>query len=107
MACGGALVELIEAGARVGRPDEAAAALESLSEAHASEWHRLGTRRRGPLAGAASEPDKQKSPLPRSDRSACRRRSVLDLARAQLVYGEWLRRDEPTHGRARATPARP
>ena len=45
----GRSVELIEAGVRSGRSDEAAAALERLSEAHAGERHRMGARNRSAL----------------------------------------------------------
>ena len=42
---GWALVELIEAAARSGRPEEAAAALDRLSEANAGERNRMGAGR--------------------------------------------------------------
>ena len=78
---GRALVELIEAGVRCGRPDDAAAALERLSErtqASGTEWA-LGDRSALPRAG-----DRRRVALPRVDRAA---------------------RAQPRGGRARAQPA--
>ena len=48
-----ALVGADRGGVRSGATDAAAAALERLERAHAGERHRLGARRRGPLARAA------------------------------------------------------
>ena len=53
MTYGRILAELVEAGARAGRPDEAAAALERLTEQTRGERDRLGTRDRGALPRAA------------------------------------------------------
>jgi len=86
------LVELIEAAARSGAPERAADALQLLSETtHASgtEWA-LGTEARSRALisdGAAAE----KLYLEAIDRFG-RSRLRVDLARARLVYGEWLRR---------------
>jgi DNA-binding CsgD family transcriptional regulator len=93
IAYGWALVELIEAGARVGRPDEAAAALERLSErtrASGTEWA-LGIEA-GSRALLTEGPETE--PLHREaiERLA-RSRAVVHLARARLRYGEWLRRE--------------
>jgi DNA-binding CsgD family transcriptional regulator len=87
-----ALVELIEAASRSGRSERAAAALELLREstrASATPWA-LGVEARS------------RALLPRGEaaetlyREAIERlqptRLLLDLARAQLLYGEWLRR---------------
>jgi DNA-binding CsgD family transcriptional regulator len=90
MAYGWALVELIEAGVRDGRPDEAAAALERLRErtwASGTEWA-LGieARCRGLVSGDESLYRESIERLARS-------RAVAELARSRLLYGEWLRRE--------------
>jgi DNA-binding CsgD family transcriptional regulator len=87
---GWALVELVEAAVRGGRPDEAIAALDRLSErtrASGTEWA-LGieARCRGLLS------DDEALYRESVDRLA-RSRAVLDLARSRLLYGEWLRRE--------------
>ena len=93
MAYGWALVELIEAGVRVGRPDEAAAALDRLSErtrASGTDWA-LGIEAgsRALLSeGQAAEPLYREA-VERLARS----RGVVNLGRARLLYGEWLRRE--------------
>jgi DNA-binding CsgD family transcriptional regulator len=90
MAYGWALVELIEADVRAGRPDEAAAALERLSEralASGTEWA-LGieARCRGLLTDDESLYRESIERLARS-------RAAVEVARSQLLYGEWLRRE--------------
>jgi len=85
-----ALVELIEAGVRGGQPDEAAAALDHLSErtrASGTEWA-LGieARCRGLLTDDESLYRESVERLGRS-------RAVVELARSRLLYGEWLRRE--------------
>jgi DNA-binding CsgD family transcriptional regulator/tetratricopeptide (TPR) repeat protein len=86
-----AAVELIEAAARSGVPEQAAGALERLSDstrASGSDWA-LGTeaRARALLSdGEAAE----RLYLEAIDRLA-RTRIRVALARAHLVYGEWLR----------------
>jgi DNA-binding CsgD family transcriptional regulator len=85
--------ELIEAAARSGRPDVAAEALRPLSEhaqAVGTSWA-LGVEARcralltpGPAAEAV-----YRAALQHLQRC----RGVLDLARARLLYGEWLRRE--------------
>jgi DNA-binding CsgD family transcriptional regulator len=87
---GGALLELVEAGTRVGHEDEAADALERLSErtqASGTEWA-LGVeaRARGLLTDGESCYQEAIERLARS-------RATVDLARSRLVYGEWLRRE--------------
>jgi DNA-binding CsgD family transcriptional regulator len=88
-----ALVELIEAACRSGRPERAAEALESLSpstSASGTPWA-LGVeaRSRALLAeGDAAEPLYREA-IERLEPTRLR----LDLARAYLVYGEWLRRE--------------
>ncbi len=89
----GLMIELIEAAARRGAPERAAAVLPRLSEAaHASgtDWA-LGVEAR---ARALLSEAKVAEPLYREaiDRLA-RTRAHADLARARLLYGEWLRRE--------------
>ena len=93
IAYGWALIELIEAGVRVGRPDEATAALDRLSErtrASGTDWA-LGIE-----AGSRAllSDGRDAEPLYREavERLA-RTRGVVHLARARLLYGEWLRRE--------------
>jgi DNA-binding CsgD family transcriptional regulator len=93
IAYGAALVELIEAGVRVGRSDDAAAAVDQLSErtrASGTDWA-LGIEA-GSRALVTEGPDAE--PLYREavERLACSR-AVVHLARARLRYGEWLRRE--------------
>jgi DNA-binding CsgD family transcriptional regulator len=90
MAYGWALVELIEAGVRGGRPDEAAAALERLSErtrASGTEWA-LGIEARC-RALVSDDESLYRESIERFARS----RAALELARSRLLYGEWLRRE--------------
>jgi len=85
-----ALVELIEAGVRSGQPDEAASALEGLSEhtrASGTEWA-LGIEARCRGLVSDDEPSYRES-VERLSRC----RAVVDLARSRLLYGEWLRRE--------------
>ena len=87
---GWALVELVEAGVRGGRPDEAIVALDRLSErtrASGTEWA-LGieARCRALLSGGESLYRESVERLARS-------RAVVELARSRLLYGEWLRRE--------------
>jgi DNA-binding CsgD family transcriptional regulator/tetratricopeptide (TPR) repeat protein len=90
MTYGRILAELIEAGARAGRPDEAAAALERLSaqtQASGTEWG-LGIEARCRALLGDDE-----SAYRESVERLARSRAVLELARSRLVYGEWLRRE--------------
>ena len=90
MAYGWALVELIEAGVRGGRPDEAAAALERLSErtqASGTEWA-LGIEARC-RALLSDDESLYRESIERLARS----RAAVELARSRLLYGEWLRRE--------------
>jgi DNA-binding CsgD family transcriptional regulator len=88
-----ASVELIEAASRSDRPERGAEALETLSastSASGTPWA-LGVeaRCRALLTlGAAAEPLYREA-IERLEPTRLR----LDLARAHLVYGEWLRRD--------------
>jgi DNA-binding CsgD family transcriptional regulator len=88
-----ALVELIEAAVRSNRPRLAATALERLSartRASGTEWALgLEARSRALLTdGPSTEPLYEEA----VERLA-RGRLAPHLARAQLVYGEWLRRE--------------
>ena len=93
IAYGWALVELIEAGVRGGRPDEAAAALDRLSErtqASGTDWA-LGTEA---CSRALLSEARDAEPLYRESlERLARTRAVVHLARARLLYGEWLRRE--------------
>ena len=55
-------------------------------------WHRLGARGRGALPGAAERRCCRRRSLPRGDRAARAYPAAPELARAHLLYGEWLRR---------------
>jgi DNA-binding CsgD family transcriptional regulator/tetratricopeptide (TPR) repeat protein len=88
-----ALIELIEAAARSRKPEVAATALERLSErarASGTDWALgLEARSRALLTdGPSAEPLYEEA----VNRLA-RGRLAPHLARAQLVYGEWLRRE--------------
>jgi len=93
MAYGWALIELIEAGVYLGRRDEAAAALDRLTErtrASGTDWA-LGIEagsRALVSEGSIAEPLHREA-VERLARS----RGVVHLARARLRYGEWLRRE--------------
>jgi DNA-binding CsgD family transcriptional regulator len=87
-----ALVELIEAASRSGRPERAAEALESLSEstrASGTPWA-LGVeaRCRALLGEGEAAETLYREAIDRLEPTRLR----VDLARARLLYGEWLRR---------------
>jgi DNA-binding CsgD family transcriptional regulator len=86
------LTELIEAAARAGQPGRASAALRILSEitsAAGTDWA-LGTqaRSRALLADSGSAEQLYLEAIERLGRTRVR----TELARAHLLYGEWLRR---------------
>jgi DNA-binding CsgD family transcriptional regulator len=90
IAYGWALVELIEAAVRVGRPDAAAGALDRLSErtgASGTEWA-LGIEARC-RALVSDDESLYRESIERLGRS----RAAVELARSRLLYGEWLRRE--------------
>jgi DNA-binding CsgD family transcriptional regulator len=93
IAYGSSLVELIEAAARVGRPDEAGPALDRLSErtqASGTNWA-LGIEA-GSRALLTDGQDAE--PLYREAIEwLAASRGVVHLARVRLLYGEWLRRE--------------
>ncbi|TDC50328.1 helix-turn-helix transcriptional regulator [Jiangella ureilytica] len=86
------LAELIEAAVRAGERETAAAAVGQLTEmtrASGTDWA-LGVAARSEaqlLDGGAAE-DRYREAIDRLGRTAVR----TELARAQLLYGEWLRR---------------
>ena len=87
------MVELIEAAARAGTPDLAADALRRLlprPRASGTEWG-LGieARSRALLVDGQDAEDLYLEAIDRLGRS----RIAVDLARAHLLYGEWLRRE--------------
>ena len=88
-----ALVELVEAGVRGGTPEAAAAALDRLSQrtrAAGTDWA-LGIEAgsRALLSDASSAEALHRESVQRLART----RGAVHLARAQLRYGEWLRRE--------------
>jgi DNA-binding CsgD family transcriptional regulator len=88
-----AAVELIEAATRSGVPGHAAAALERLSDsarASGTDWA-LGTEAcaRALLSGGQTAERLYREALVRLGRTRLR----VPLARAHLLYGEWLRRE--------------
>src|SRR5436190_17815092 len=93
IAYGWALVELIEAAVHLGRRDEATAALDRLSErtrASGTEWA-LGLE-----AGSRAllcEGERAEPLYREAVERLARSRGVVHLARARLMYGEWLRRE--------------
>ena len=90
MAYGWALAELIEAGLRADRRDEADAALERLCErtrASGTAWAR-GIEARG-RALLGDDESLYRESIDQLGRS----RAALELARSRLLYGEWLRRE--------------
>jgi DNA-binding CsgD family transcriptional regulator len=87
------LVELIEAGARSDATDVASAALDRLSErtqASGTDWA-LGIEA-GSRALLSDDGDAEAHYREAVERLG-RSRGVIHLARAQLLYGEWLRRE--------------
>jgi DNA-binding CsgD family transcriptional regulator len=87
-----AVVELIEAAARTGKTETAAHALERLTEVTqtaGTDWA-LGVQARSQalLSDGADAEALYRVAIERLGRT----RSRLDLARAHLLYGEWLRR---------------
>jgi DNA-binding CsgD family transcriptional regulator len=89
-------VELIEAATRVGAPDRAAGALQRLSEStgpSGTDWA-LGieARSRALVSDGEAAEILYRDAIDRLGRAGLR----LERARAQLIYGEWLRRRRRT-----------
>jgi DNA-binding CsgD family transcriptional regulator len=91
---GWTLTELVEAGVRGGARDEAAAALERLEErtaAAGTDWALgIGARSRALLREGEEAEAAYREAIDRLGRGRVR----VHLARAQLLYGEWLRREQ-------------
>jgi hypothetical protein len=87
------VVELIEAAARTGQPERAGRALRWLSDAaraSGTDWAiGLEARSRALLSEGEDAEQLYKQAIERLGRTRAR----VDLARAHLVYGEWLRRE--------------
>src|SRR5262249_30347372 len=90
---GWALAEVVEAAARSGRAELAAQALERLqrrTQAAGTEWALgLEARSRALLSDGAVAEDLYREAIERLARC----RLALELARAHVLYGEWLRRE--------------
>jgi DNA-binding CsgD family transcriptional regulator len=87
------LVELIEAAVRSGSPGSATDALEQLSEvtrASGTDWA-LGVEARS--RALLSEGDSAERLYREAIERLARTRVRMELARAHLLYGEWLRRE--------------
>ncbi len=88
-----AVVELIEAASRTGRPERAAEAVESLSEstrASDTPWARgVEARSRALLADGETAESLYRDAIEWLEPTPLR----VDLARTHLLYGEWLRRE--------------
>jgi DNA-binding CsgD family transcriptional regulator len=88
-----ALPEIVEAASRADQPERAAVALEQLSAyatASGTEWALgLAARSRALITTGPDAEEHYRDAIERL--SGCR--MVVDLARAHLVYGEWLRRE--------------
>ena len=90
---GWTLAELVEAAARAGRPEVAADALPRLEEraqAADTDWA-LGVLARS--RALMSEGDPADALYREAIERLARTRVRVELARARLVYGEWLRRE--------------
>jgi DNA-binding CsgD family transcriptional regulator len=86
------LAEIVEAATRTGAPDLASGALEQLTEAtraSGTDWA-LGveSRSRALLSDGAEAEDLYRDAIERFARTRVR----VELARTNLLYGEWLRR---------------
>jgi DNA-binding CsgD family transcriptional regulator len=92
LGCWGA-AELTEAAARSGQPGQAADAVHCVSRAAAaagSDWARgIQARSLALVTGDASAEGRYQAAIMHLGRSRAR----VDLARAHLLYGEWLRRE--------------
>jgi DNA-binding CsgD family transcriptional regulator len=91
--CGWYLVETVEAAARSGQMGAAQAALDQLSkvaETSGTHWVRgVWARSRALVSESEAAEELYREAIDRFGRTRLR----LDLARAHLMYGEWLRRE--------------
>jgi DNA-binding CsgD family transcriptional regulator len=87
------MVELIEAAVRVGEPEaaaEAAGRFADIARAAGTDWALgVNARSRALLSAGATAEQLYREALDRLGRGHMR----VDLARAHLLYGEWLRRE--------------
>ena len=101
------MVELIEAAARVGEPEaagEAARRFAEIAAAAGTDWALgVNARSRALLSTGATAEQLYHEALDHLGRCQMR----MDLARAHLLYGEWLRRENRRRRRARPAPHRP
>ena len=89
-----ALVELIEAATRTGDAEQARDVARRLARADRGERRRLGARHLRPVARAPEQGDEPPSaPYREAIDRLGRTRLRPHLARAHLLYGEWLRRE--------------
>ncbi|WP_204772953.1 helix-turn-helix transcriptional regulator [Leifsonia flava] len=86
------MVELVEAAARSGQPErgiEAARRLSEMAQASRTDWiGGVAARSRALLADGSAAEDDYRLAIEHLERTSLR----MELARARLVYGEWLRR---------------
>ena len=87
------LVELIEAAARSGKAELAADGLGRLSEMTGTSRHRLGARVEARSRALLSEGETAEALYRQAIERLERTRVRVELARAHLLYGEWLRRE--------------
>ena len=88
-----ALPELIEAAVRSGQPAHRQRRSRSAGRNDAGQWHGLGAGHGSAVAGPAERGSDRRELLPRGDRAARPHPLRPELARAHLLYGEWLRRE--------------
>jgi DNA-binding CsgD family transcriptional regulator len=88
-----ALIEQIEAAARSGQPDRAAAALRLLSESTRASGTELALGMEARSRALLSEGEAAERLYREAIDRLARTRIRIELARAHLLYGEWLRRE--------------
>jgi DNA-binding CsgD family transcriptional regulator/tetratricopeptide (TPR) repeat protein len=88
-----ALTELIEAAVHIGKPDVAAAALEQLTEATAPSSTAWGRGTEARCRALLSEGEGADRLHREGIEGLAMTRRRPELARARLLYGEWLRRE--------------
>ena len=88
-----ALPELIEAATRTGNARLATGALERLADVYSGRRNRLRAGHPGAFPCAAEPGRDGRGSVPGGDRRLGRTKLRPELARAHLLYGEWLRRE--------------